>query len=56
MQKIFDSPNLRNLELLGFSSMNNPTKKFVIPGKTNYGWDHKLQAIDLRNNMGLNAL
>ena len=54
MQKIFDSPNLRNLELLGFASMINPMKKkIVIPGKTKYGWDHKLQAIDLRHNMGL---
>ena len=54
LQKILESPNLRNLELLGFASMKNATKKFLIPAKTKYGMDHKLQAIDLRNNPGLN--
>ena len=53
-QKIFDSQNLRNVEVLGLAQLVNPTKVFPFPAKTRYGIGHKIQVIDLRHNEGLN--
>ena len=53
-QKIFDSQNLRKVEVLGLAQLQNPTKVFPMPTQTRYGISHKIQVIDLRHNEGLN--
>lgn len=56
LQDIFDSPFLRNLEVLGLAQVDfRDEPKVAIPAETRYGLDHKLQVIDLRDNSKLNS-
>ena len=55
LQKVFDSENLRNLEVLGLAKVvNRAAPMFVLPTETRYGLDHKIRVIDLRYNDRVN--
>lgn len=53
LASIFNSPWLRRVEVLGLASLIYRGEKMLyhsVPTKTTFGLNHKLKAIDLRNN------